>query len=1692
MKKSFKKVISIVLVCFLLTAYLPAVSVFAASSLMEIFDKDKALVTERINITEYSTHQLYAMAPSTDEAGVTTGTELDTSDGSYVTWESNLPLLAGVDNNGKVTAYDFSKRAVLEAWIDENIRSMPIVGESMANSIWDSINSTGVDIDDMSNDMIVAIVRATAGDTLANSLQAILDSLNVEITATWYGADGKKIASDTVEVIVEKSTLANLYPTGVHITNKKTVPKTVAVGAQVQLYSIVTPSRLNAESEFEVKTSIFDNSAKEVASVTKDGLVTFLKPGEVTIKTSPTNALYSAVTDEVKFTVLSNEDYPLESFDILGGSSVGEGETLQLYIDNVTPDGSYLGAVTWESADPTVAVVDENGLVTGLDGGSGFTYSREVAITATSEFGVSQTVTIKVTRPLSNSISSIVIEGEDSIGIGDTGSYIATAKPDRINESSSLKREWGVIDPVTQEIIIATNDTPATDGVVSVDTKGNVTALGSGVATIYVKGTINSSYAEDRKSIVCGNAITDFEITGNATEIKEGKTVQLSVNVLAPEDYETALLDTVVWTVSDESVASVSDTGLVLGRDAGSKTGSKTITVTATVSGISRTYNVTVKGPGTFGTNALTDANVDGLDCVIVDLPRQYSLYTYPTRIEGTATYYGLATDEGAAPWDATNSYDGSNRNVENSVARISDDGIVSGKMAGETSVYGFRKSSTLGIIGRSYVEAHKDIKIIEIEPKSITIKTPDKLEYLEGDTELDLTGLEVYLNYDKNMVAEYYPDAVDYTDAQLTAQVTDYEVGSFNPDLWDVTQYVIVSVTRAGKTYNAVIPIVVKSKVVSKLNLVAPNKNLYIEGEELDLKGMSATVDYENYETEAVTDYQVDYDSFSYDILDEEQNVRVYYTHAGRTVDATFPITIFGRPEISANVEGTVGAWTHDNIVFTFSATHIRDNVTYYYKTDSNEKPTVISGNKFTIKADANENYYFMAAVIVNAYKQNVTIYGDWTEPYHVMFDNTQPDFRLEQIVSRLTNEDYDVDIANITTGISGLDYIKVDGKTLTDDETSFTVSKNGVYEVEVASVVGLSTTKSIEINNIDKEAPTVTSIEISKVDENAPENHFGGIFADYYGGAIVATATAEDSGVAGVDLIKYRLVDAKYNPVTEWEYVTDEAPAVCDTEFQGYFEFRAIDRAGNESSSLYSDGFTVDTVKPVITEIKAVYGDKEYKADTWANDIVEFTPVGDAFSGIYEWYYNINGGEWIKLTSSQILAREDGIFEYNFKAVSFSGLESDVYPFTVKIDRTVPVVRVSLDGTIGRWTNEDVTFTLSTVAKHPSGVTYFVDDGNGWAELKDNVKVIDYSSNSIYKFKAVTGSALESASSDEYKVMVDKVLPTAQVIKGVTGKTDSPYDIAIVPQTGEAGLMQIYFNGVDVTDTLTYTVTENGTYNMVIIGNNMLSSSQMVVVDNFSKFTTMDFEYEENSDGTAKVTLYNGNAKNVTVPMSVDEFTTTEIADGTFANKTTVEAVNVPNTVKTIGNAFSGCSNLKEITIPQSVEKIADGAFVDCENVTIYCYNDSYALAYAKQNNIPYVVLDLKVVGNTIVNNDINCIFTEQTYSNNIENIVSVEDGSTVLSIPSFISGSNNYYGTGSVVYHFKNGVVVNSYTVIVYGDINGDSAVDVLDMSTIEKVSNSHGELKENYLLAADLDNNGNVETADFQRVVNIGLR
>ena len=1465
-------------VLMVVTTLTPGLLAGAASTTITI-TQDGAEVTERLEVKEFESIQL----------GYTTSGDVPA--GAYVTWESSQPLLAGVDENGEVHGYDFSKEAIVQQWLDENVRVLPLIGDSLADSILQTIEDNGIDLSDPADIeqliTLVGIMGGSFGESLANSLRETLDNMNIQITATLRAADGSVLASDTVEVVVAQSTLdfASIYPTAVHITNKDSVPKTVAVGATVQLYGVCTPVRLEQGIKWTMGGTIFDTESGDHATVSSDGLVTFTSPGEVTVRLNPESAAYAFVTDTITFNVVSPEELPVTSFEITGETEIDEGETTQLAITNVQPAGAYTGDLTWTSADPTVAVVDQTGLVTGLDGGSSWTQlNRKTNVTASID-GVSRSVEVQVNKNILNAvISGVEIVGNSNIPNNTTTNYTMKITPDRLNNSSDVQREWGITEPLTGETVWATAETPADTNIATITADGVLTPKQSGVITIHARATQDDVVLETTKTVEAGTPIESFTLElgggfsnlliGFNTEraLEEGHTGYIDIKNILPAEYDPDLLNNVIWTTSDPSVATVNENGMVFGMDAGGLTvyHSKSVTITASIGGVSASITFNVRGASV---NNLVAAEITGNNYVIKDFPISYSAIYSPPRLSVNNAHWGLAYDDGSRPWE--DSYDSTSGNQQNSIATVDNNGLVTGLSAGETTLYYFVREGLTSWDG-SYAEDTKNITVVELEPKSITLTAPTRTDYVEGETELDLTGLKVELNYDKNDVAKYY-DISGMSDSDFTVEVHDYTVGEINQTILDNEQYILVTVTRAGKSYRGVFPITLASKNLTDISLVNPRYK-YLEGEnKLDLTGLEVTANYSNAASEKVTDYTVDYAAFDPDVLDVEQNINVTYEHAGRSATASFPIMIYGIPVVSVDTGAYEGGWTSKDVTFTLSATHPLDGLTYYYKTASNPEWVQITGDTLAVSQDCNETYYFKAV-------NSAGIESAETAGYTVMRDAVTPSFNLVPEKEDLTNTSYTVQISDLQVGISGIQSVKLNGADITENHDSFTATQNGQYIVEVIANNGLSLTKTLNVTNIDTTAPTVDSIDLQQKISGGFARRIDGAFGLFFNAQVEVTIAASDEGVAGVDRIEYRYFDATTDTYTDWAVYDASNKPLQDLNFKGWVEARAYDKAGNVSATLTSEGYVIDTEKPTAVTITATSEGESYEADTWAADNVSMKLESTAFSGIYEYQYRVDNGEWQTLDGDTLTATEPGTHRYEVKAVSYATNESEITEMVVKIDKQKPVIRVAFDGTFGRWTADGARFNFSTEEESLSGITYYYNDGTGWYEFDGSELVLSENTNTTYTFKAVNGAGTESTTSDSYRVMIDTVEPTVELEKTVTSLTSVPYEVRVNTTVGEAGLESITVDGKDITAEKAFTVSENGAYLVTVTGNNGKWTSVILEIDNFCdpelKITDISFSESVKQDKTPFGIYFNTPAEITISALNTTAVPTAEIS--------------------------------------------------------------------------------------------------------------------------------------------------------------------------------------------------------------------
>lgn len=103
---------------------------------------------------------------------------------------------------------------------------------------------------------------------------------------------------------------------------------------------------------------------------------------------------------------------------------------------------------------------------------------------------------------------------------------------------------------------------------------------------------------------------------------------------------------------------------------------------------------------------------------------------------------------------------------------------------------------------------------------------------------------------------------------------------------------------------------------------------------------------------------------------------------------------------------------------------------------------------------------------------------------------------------------------------------------------------------------------------------------------------------------------------------------------------------------------------------------------------------------------------------------------------------------------------------------------------------------------------------------------------------------------------------------------------------------------------------------------------------------YTSGDFTYKLNDDGSAIITRYSGSAAALTIPSSLDGHTVKQIDSYAFEKNTTLTSVSIPETVTELEYyAFKGCTSLTAVTIPGGLTKagsLSNGVFSGCSALT------------------------------------------------------------------------------------------------------------------------------------------------------------
>lgn len=398
------------------------------------------------------------------------------------------------------------------------------------------------------------------------------------------------------------------------------------------------------------------------------------------------------------------EPVAINGISITEKATIGVGKTTTLSAE-VTPAETTEGAnIVWTSSDESVATVDENGVVTGVAEGKATITATVGEYSDTCEVEVSSKF-VEITAP-DNDVWGTKLESIAIIGVS-VDSYKWTEE----GSWSGTNRTLTVyIDDESGEALVTykTNQGSETRTVAIVNYEGTDTY------------TLSGGWVTD-------NFTVEFKKAVHTTILELDKT-EMEVTVGYPETITATLsegtTDTVVWTSSDESIATVDENGVVTGITDGE------VVITATAGNLSAECKVTVKTVHAESVSIAGEGVEDG--------KLRLKLWSYvlleaiiePERV----------TDE--IVWSSSDS----------EVAVISPDGYVQGYKAGTATI-------TLTVGEKT---ASIEVEVYEIPAESLT---------------LDKTEIELLTGENTKITATVTPE--DHTDGNVEWSSSDESVAT-------------------------------------------------------------------------------------------------------------------------------------------------------------------------------------------------------------------------------------------------------------------------------------------------------------------------------------------------------------------------------------------------------------------------------------------------------------------------------------------------------------------------------------------------------------------------------------------------------------------------------------------------------------------------------------------------------------------------------------------------------------------------------------------------------------------------------------------------------------------------------------------------------------------------------------------------
>lgn len=527
---------------------------------------------------------------------------------------------------------------------------------------------------------------------IAEKLDKYIGNQNEDMEYQIFGPEeeykGTMIISDTY--VVEFSKSGNSYiidgsgnvrrdETGDKVASRdgvliKPASTSINIGSELTLNILANTNDYKVtcsdESVLQVKKDLSGNIKVTNNTITVKGLK--LGKATIVVETSKEKRAISYIT-------VHQEPTSIEltaSGHILDISSAIK--SLQIKPTIYPSTANYKTGIKWTSSNNDIAVVDENGFVTGISNG-------DVTITATTENGKTATWNVTViSTPL-----SIGLDKENvtlDISTNKTYQFKATIYPSTANTDIGLT--WSSSD----------------NSVATVNKDGVVTGVKNGTTVITV---VTENKKVTSASVTVQTSPVSISISPSSATIDlsaENKSVQLKATI-SPNT--TNIKDKITWTSTNNNIATVDSNGLVRGYANG------TVTITATTAnGKSTKATITVQ---TSPTSITLSTNKIVLE--------KYTNKNYQLKATVRPTNANVYTN---VSWTSSN----------NGIVTVNGNGYVTAIGTGTATI---TATTGNGLSARCTVVVENKVQRITASPNSAAIKVGDtftsKITYSPSDT---------------------------------------------------------------------------------------------------------------------------------------------------------------------------------------------------------------------------------------------------------------------------------------------------------------------------------------------------------------------------------------------------------------------------------------------------------------------------------------------------------------------------------------------------------------------------------------------------------------------------------------------------------------------------------------------------------------------------------------------------------------------------------------------------------------------------------------------------------------------------------------------------------------------------------------------------------------------------------------------